>query len=57
MDLKQAADFEVRCIGTHKISSDGKFTNNYGVMKSCPYSKEPKENTTTSAEEPCECIS
>ena len=57
MDLKQTADFEVRCIGTHKISSDGKFANNYGVMKSCPYSKEPKENTTTSAEEPCECIS
>ena len=56
MDLKQAADFEVRCTGTYKISSDGKFSNNYGVMKSCPYSKEANENMT-SAEEPRECIS
>ena len=44
MDLEQADDFEVWCNGIYKdslISSDGKFSTNYGVMKSCPYSKNP----------------
>ena len=60
MDLEQTADFEVRCTGTYKdslISSDGKFSTSYEAMKSFPYSKEPNENMTASAKEPCECIS
>ena len=60
MDLEQAADFEVPCTGTYKdslISSDGNFSTNYEAMKSCPYSKEPNENTTALAEEPRQCIS
>ena len=44
MNLKQATDFEVRCTGTYRICSDGKFSNNYGVMKSYPYSKEHNKN-------------
>ena len=60
MDLEQAADFEVWCAGINKdslISSDGRFSTNYEVMKSFPYSKEPNENTTTLAEEPRESVS